>query len=112
MRSAIRSSRVVQFGNGLLQAVAAYEPHHIKRSAVVELPQAVDGNDRGMFQATGDFCLHEKSVSTGRFLCVFCLDLLESNFPVQFRVHGDRHLSQSATGMRPQNAKASTRIVR
>ncbi len=47
-------------GDGVLQAVAADEPHGVVGAAVVVVAQAVDRDDPGVLQAAGDLGLEEE----------------------------------------------------
>ena len=50
----------VELGDGLLEIVALDEPHGVVGAAVVVVAEAVDRDDPGVFQATGDLGLDQE----------------------------------------------------
>src|SRR5207244_3407614 len=55
----------VERGDGLLERVAADEPHRVIRAAVAGVAQAVDGDDPGVLQAAGALGLDQEPGPAG-----------------------------------------------
>ena len=76
--------------DGLLEALAADEPHGIVGPALVVGPQAVDRDDARVLQPAGDLGLEQEAGAAGGVVGVLGLDLLESKpnrwgpYPVGF----------------------------
>ena len=48
------------------EAVSLDEPHGVIRSPAVIRPQAINGDDAGVFEPTGDLGLDQKSLAASR----------------------------------------------
>jgi hypothetical protein len=85
--------------DGLFEAVALDQAHGVEGPAIGVDPQAVDGHDPGVLQATGHFRLQEEARPAVGVI-VAGLDLLECHLAVQFLVAGHEHLAQAAVAER------------
>ena len=91
--------------DGLLERVAADEPHGVIGPAVAVGPQAVDGDDAGMLQPAGDLGLQQEAGAAGRVVGVGVEDLLQRHLAMQLRVQRDEDGTQAAPRMGPQDAE-------
>ena len=88
------------------------ESHGIEGSTVSIVPQAVDRDNSGMLEFTGDLGLGHKPRPAPLVVCVRILDLLEGDGAVELGVEGHRDLSQASPGMRPQDPEPKARRCR
>ena len=95
----------VEAVDGLLEGVAADEPHGVIGTAVGVGPQPVDRDDTGMFQPSGHFGLEQEPLAADRVVGMLIEDLFERDLAVELGVEGDVNGPQAATGMRPQHAE-------
>ena len=91
--------------DGLLEAVAADEPHGVVRPAVAVGAQPVDRDDARVLQPAGDLGLEQEPLAAGRVVGVRLEDLLERHLAVQLAVQGDEDRAQAAPGVGPQDAE-------
>ena len=85
--------------DGVLERVAPDEPHGVIGAAVVVVAQAVDGDDPGVFEASGDLGLDQESGLAAGVVGVLGLDLLEGDLAVQLVVAGDEDDAQAPFGV-------------
>ena len=97
---------VVESLDGLLERVAADEPHGVVGAAVGVGAEAVDWHDPRMFQPAGDFRFEHEPLAAGRFVGVLLQDLLERDLAVQLAVERHEHGAQAAPSVGPKDAKA------
>ena len=76
--------------DGLLEAVAADEPHGVVGAAVGVGAQAIDRDDAGVLQPAGDLGLEQEARAAGRVVGVVVEDLLEGHLAVAARRRGRR----------------------
>ena len=95
----------VEAVDGLLEVVAADEPHGVEGPAVAVGPQPVDRDDARVLQPAGDLGLQQEPLAAGRVVGVRVEDLLEGHLAVQLGVQGDEDGAQAAAGMRPEDAE-------
>ena len=95
----------VEAVDGLLEAVAADEPHGVVGPAVGVGAQAVDRDDAGVLQAAGDLGLEQEAGAAGRVVGVAVEDLLERHLAVQLGVERHEDGAQAAAGVRPEDAE-------
>jgi hypothetical protein len=89
-----------------LEAVAADEPHRVVRSAVGIAAQAVDRDNSGVFEPSGDLGLeNEPELAIGLASMSF-LDLLQRHLAVQLGVDGDVDLAQATPGVEPDRPES------
>ena len=91
--------------DGLLEAVAADEPHGVERPAVGVVAQAVDRDDPRVLQPAGDLGLQQEPRAAVGVVGVAVLDLLERDLAVQLLVVGHEDLAQAAAGVGPEDAE-------
>ncbi len=87
--------------DGLLEALAADEPHGVVRPAVLAGAQAVDRDDARMLQPAGDLGLPQEPSPADGVVGVVGLDLLEGDLAVQLRVQRHEDRADPAPGMMP-----------
>ena len=95
----------VEAVDGLLEAVAADEPHGVVRAAVAVGAQAVDRHDARVLQPAGDLRLQQEPLAAGRVVGVRVEDLLEGHLAVQLGVQGHEDGAQAAAGVGPEDAE-------
>ena len=100
---------LVETADRVLEAVALDEAHGIVGPAVGIRAQPVDRHDPGMLQPAGDLRLQEKARTALRVVGVLALNLLQRHLAVQLLILGDKHFTQAASGMRPQDAITQSR---
>ena len=91
--------------DGLLEAVAADEPHGVVGPAVGVGAQAVDRDDARVLQPAGDLGLEQEPLAADRVVGVVVEDLLERHLAVQLGVEGDEDGAQAAPGVGPEDAE-------
>ena len=91
--------------DGLLEAVAADEPHGVVGPAVAVGAQAVDRDDPRVLQPAGDLGLQEEPLAADRVVGVVVEDLLERHLAVQLGVEGHEDGAQAAPGVGPEDAE-------
>jgi hypothetical protein len=84
---------LVEICDCMLQAVAADEPHGVIGSAVVVLPESINGNNAGMLKPSCDLGFLPKAVSSFDVPRESLLDLFNYNLTIQLIVPGDKHLT-------------------
>ena len=92
--------------DGVLEAIAADEPHGVKRPAVGVGAQAVDRDDARMLEPAGDLGLEQESAAALRVIGVRVEDLLERDLAMQLAVESHEDGAEPAAGVRPQDAKS------
>ena len=95
----------VEAVDGLLEAVAADEPHGVVGPAVGVGAQAVDRDDPRVLQPAGDLGLEQEAGAADRVVGVLVEDLLERHLAVQLGVQGDEDGAQAAPGVGPEDAE-------
>ena len=95
----------VEAGDGVLEAVAADEPHRVVGPAVAVAAQAVDRDDPRVLEAAGDLGLEDEPGAAGGVVGVVVEDLLERDLAVQLGVERDEDRAQPAAGVGPQDAE-------
>src|SRR5262249_51141754 len=101
-----RLLRLVEGGDGVLEAIALDKAHGVEGSAVGVAAQAVDGHDARMLQLAGDLRLQKEARPALRLGGVPRLDLLQGDLAMEFLVTGYENLAQATPSVRPQDAKA------
>ena len=91
--------------DGLLEAVAADEPHGVVGPAVGVGAQAVDRDDPRVLQPAGDLGLEQEPLAADRVVGVVVEDLLQRHLAVQLRVEGHEDGAQAAPGVGPEDAE-------
>ncbi len=86
-------------GDGLLEAVAADEPHGIVRAAVTVAAQAVHRHDPRVLQTARDLGLEDEPGPAGGVVGVVVEDLLESDLAVQLGVERHEHRAEAPPGV-------------
>src|SRR6516165_9125798 len=97
--------------NRILERLALDEAHRVERPAVAVLPQAVDGDDAGMFQAASDFRLAHEAAAAVRVVGVLVLNFLQRDLAVQLLIERDEDLADAAFAMWPQDVVAHARLA-
>ena len=99
----------VEAVDGLLELVAADEPHGVIGPAVAVSSQAVDRDDPGMLQPAGDLGLEQETLAAHRVVGVTVQDLLERHLTVQLVIerHEDGARPPLACGRRTRNRSPS-----
>ena len=95
----------VEVVDGLLEAVAADEPHGVIGPAVAVGAQAVDRDDPRVLQPAGDLGLEQEPLAAGGVVGVVVEDLLERHLAVQLGVQRHEDGAQAAPGVGPQDAE-------
>ncbi len=90
---------------GLLEAVAADEPHGVVGPAIGVGPESVDRDDAGMLESAGDLGLEEESSAAVGVVGVEVEDLLECDLAVELGVERDEDGAESALGVGPEDAE-------
>jgi hypothetical protein len=91
-----------------LQAFTLDEAHDVKRTTIRVGPQPVDWHHARVLQTACDFGFeHEASAVVGHV--GVRLDLLDGHFALELAVMGHENFTESAFGMRTQNAEPSAR---
>ena len=96
----------VKLVDGLLERIAADEPHRIIRPSVAVCPQAVYRYDAGMLQTAGDLRLDDKSLPAGRVVGMTLEDLLECHLAIELVIECHEDSPQTALRMRPQDVES------
>ena len=91
--------------DGLLERVAADEPHGVVGPAVAVGAQAVDRHDAGVLESAGDLGLQQEALAANRVVGVTVEDLLERDLAVQLVIERHEDGAQAAPGMGPQDAE-------
>ncbi len=92
-----------------LEAFPLDEPHGVFRPTVVELAQAINGDNARVFEPAGDLRLSDESLSTIRVMRGVTLDSFECDIAVKFFVSGEIDGSQPPLGVKPENPKSLAR---
>ena len=92
--------------DGLLEAVAADEPHGVIRAAIAIGAESVDRDDAGVLEPAGDLGLDEEPGAAGRVVGVVVEDLLERDLAIELGVECDEDRAQASAGVRPEYAEA------
>ena len=95
----------VKLLDGLLERIAANEPHGVIGPAVAVGTQPVHRHDAGMLEPPGDLGLEQKTLPADGVVRVVVEDLLERHLAVQLAVECDEDRPQPAPGVRPQDAE-------
>ena len=91
--------------DGLLERIAANEPHGVVGPSAFVGPQPVDRNDPRVLQPAGDLRLQQEAGAAGGVVSVPVENLLERDLAVQFGVQRHEHGPQATAGVRPQHAE-------
>src|SRR5262249_46124537 len=89
-----------------MEAVAPDQGHHVEGAAVGVSTQAVDRDDPGMLEASGDLGLAEEPGLAPEVLRVLAPDRLERDFTVEALILGDENLAQAPAGVAPEDLVA------
>jgi hypothetical protein len=95
----------VEATDGVLEAVAADEPHGVERPAVDGVAQPVDRDDARVLQPAGDLRLVLEPAAVAGIVGIAVLDLLQRHVAVQLGVAGEEDLAEAAAGVGPQDAE-------
>ena len=93
----------VEGGDGVLEGVAADEPHGVVGTATAIAAEAVDRHDPRMFEASGDLGFEDEPGAAGGIIGVAVEDLLERDLAIQLGVERDEDGAQSSARMGPQD---------
>jgi hypothetical protein len=103
---ALEPVTVVEGDDGVLEGIAADEPHGVKRAATGIGAEPIDGHNAGVFEPAGDLGLDQEPLAAVGVVGVVVEDLLQRHLAVQLGIQRHEDGAQSATGVGPKDAEA------
>src|SRR5262249_6382284 len=91
--------------DGLLETLAADEPHRVIGPAVAMGPQAVDRHNPRVLESAGNLSLQQEPLAAGGVVGVVVEDLLQRHLAMQILVGGDEDGPRPAGGVGPEDAE-------
>ena len=95
----------VEASDGLLEGLAADQPHGVERPALRVSVQTIDRHDARVFQPAGQLGLQQKTGTAAGIIGLLGPDLLERDLAMQLAIQGDRDQADASLRERPDHAE-------